>query len=153
MSFVLRRFCKIHRYKQGEDHRLYKSNKHFKKVEWYNSKLTNREKPYFDKTWEPDHNTDEDNSSKYISEETEREGEHTDKLSDTMEPSDNNIDTFFDKISTMKMKDKVSNISKETPKANHDHVWEKYHNQSHTKSSIYISIDGAKVVVEAWEEC
>jgi hypothetical protein len=72
MSFVLRRFCKIHRYKQGEDHRLYKSNKHFQKVEWYNSKLTNREKAYLDKTCEPDHHADKDNSSKYISEETKR---------------------------------------------------------------------------------
>lgn len=71
MSFVLRRFCKIHRYKEREDHRLYESNKHFEEVEWYDHQITDWEKSNRNQTTEPYHHTYQDNTSKYITKETE----------------------------------------------------------------------------------
>lgn len=74
VSFVLRRFCKIHRYKQGEDHRLYKSNKYLQQIKWYDHEITYREKSDFYKTAQPYHHAYQDNACKNISKETKREG-------------------------------------------------------------------------------
>lgn len=152
MSFVLRRFCKVHRYKEGEDHRLYKSDEHFEKVEWYDGKLTNGKEAYFDETWQPNHHTYQDNSSKYISEKTKWECEYSYNLSNSMEPSDDDTDDFFYDIFSMKMKSKVTNIPKESTETNHDKVWESYHDYCHTECCIDISIDRSEVVVKSWEK-
>lgn len=152
MSFVLRRFCKIHRYKEWEDHRLYESNKHFEEVEWYDHEITNREKPDRNQTTQPDHNTYQDNSSKYISKETERESEYTDELTHEVEPTDDDTDDFFYDVFAMKVKRKVSDIAKESSKTNHDNVWEEYHHDSHAECRIDISIDRSEIVMESREE-
>lgn len=122
MSFVLRRFCEIHRYKEREDHRLYKSNKHFEEIEWYDHEITNREKPDRDQTTQPNHDTNQDYTSKYISKETERESEYADELAHEVEPTDDDADYFFYDVFAMKMKCKMSDIAKESSKTNHDKV-------------------------------
>ncbi len=150
---MLRRFCKIHRYKQGEDHRLYKSNKHFEKVKWNNGELTNREKIYFYQSRQPNHHTYQYNSCKYISKKTKRKRENTHYFAYTMKPSNNNANTFFDEIFTMKVKCKMPNIPEKTTKTNHDKMREENHYCSHSKCCIDISIDRSEIVMESWEEC
>ena len=69
-----------------------------------------------------------------------------------MEPSDDDADTFFDEIFTMKMESKMAKIAQESLESNHDQMRYENHNDRHTKSSIDISIDRTKIVMKTREE-
>lgn len=101
---------------------MYESNKHFEKIERYDHEVPHWEKTNRDEAAQPNHNTNQDNTSKYISKETERESEYTDELTHEVEPTDDDTDDFFYDVFAMKVKRKVSDIAKESSKTNHDNV-------------------------------
>jgi len=69
-----------------------------------------------------------------------------------MEPSNDDADTFFDEILSMKVKDKMTNVTKETSETNHNQMGEEDHHNGKTESRIDISIDRSEIVMKSWEK-
>jgi len=70
VSFVLRRFCKVHRYKERKYHRLDKPHKHFKEIEWDKKDISDWKRFSTNFCCDPEHHSEEDNSSKNVSKKT-----------------------------------------------------------------------------------
>ena len=65
------RFLKIERGEQSKYHRLDKTNKYFKEIKWYHKEISERKTRGSELRSNPEHHTEENRSSKYITKETQ----------------------------------------------------------------------------------
>lgn len=66
----IRRLLKVEGYEQCKYHRLYESHKHFKEIEWDKEDISEWEGFCANFRGNPEHDSEEDCTGKYISEET-----------------------------------------------------------------------------------
>ncbi len=149
----IRRLLEVEGYEQGKYHGLDKSNKHFKEIEWNHEYISEWQTSRSNLCSNPEHDTEENSSGKYISEETEWECHDTDEFPYEMEPSNKDIDTFIDESLSLEVKYIVKCVAKNSMKTNHDNVWYEDHENRHTKCRIDIRIYRSEVIVKSWSKC
>ncbi len=118
----IRRLLEVEGYEQGKYHGLDKSNKHFKEIEWDHEYISEWQTSRSNLCSNPEHDTEEHGSSKYISEETERKCHDTDELSYEMKPSNKDIDELVDKSFSFEVEYIVKYIAENSVKTNHNQM-------------------------------
>lgn len=145
----IRRLLEVEGYEQCKYHRLYEPHKHFKEIEWDKEDISKWESFCANFRCNPEHDSEEHCTGKYISEETEWEGHDTDDFSYDMEPTDDDIDNFINNSITTKIKKVVEDISEKSTKPNHDDVWDENHEYCHPEGRIDIRINRSEIIVPA----
>jgi hypothetical protein len=88
---------------------------------------------------------DQHNSCENITEKTKRERKNFHEFSDKMEPSNENIDTFFCDVRTSKVENIGANMSKKTLMMDRENLSEKNRRHRHHDRGIEIAIDRPEV--------
>lgn len=143
-----RRFLEIEGYKQSKYHGLDKSNKYFEEIKGNHKEISEGEAHRSELRGNPEHDTEEDSSSKNVSKETQRERHNLDALANQMEPSDDDIDNFFNSIFAFKVKRVVHDIPHNPAKSNHNNMWNNDDQNSHPKCGIDVRINGTKIFMQ-----
>lgn len=145
MTFFGYGFPKIERCKIKENVCLEERDKELKEPKRHNDYFPDSETAGRYKTSDIGHNSNQYNTGKYISKESDRQGKYAGEFSDKMDPPDRYIDTLLRHRMTAPVEKVVFEMSEKTLVANRGNLCHHDNGNCHHERRIGIGIDGTKI--------
>lgn len=145
-------FFQIEEWQGCEDICLKECYEELEEPKWYNYDASESDTSCWDKCTNIGHNSDKDNSCKYISEKSDRKGECSREFSDEVEPSNRNIDDFLHGRMSSKIEEIVSKVCEETFVSDCCHLRNEDNRYCHYNGCIKVRIDRTEVCVPTFED-